>query len=243
MQAMRHLLLLVVTWMSGLACAAGLQVSPVTLTLEADQQADGVWLSNTSGAQLDAQIRVYRWTQQDGQERLELTRELMVSPPMLKLAPQARQLVRLIRSGPASPGTAEVSYRVLIDELPLPQPGDGKTLNFVMRHSLPIFVLPEGARPSPPRLEWSLRREGEQIMLEVANGGGTHAQLAELVFMNEAGARTAVHSGLLGYVLPGASMRWPLRIPAEVLDAQGRWQVMINGNTLTQEIALPRRPG
>lgn len=234
----------------GVAGAAGLQVAPVTLTLQPAQQADGLWLSNTGDAPLDAQVRVFRWTQAGGEDRLEPTREVIVSPPMLQLPAQGRQLVRVIRSGPPPAGTAEEAYRVLIDELPLPPPqmgqasssvpapsGAGKGLNFVMRHSLPIFISPAGAPASPPQLKWSLQRQGTQAVLEVANTGGTHAQLADLIFTDGAGRSTPVHPGLLGYVLPGTTMRWPLKVQPSTFVAQGRWQVMINGSTTEQDIA------
>jgi fimbrial chaperone protein len=177
----------------------------------------------------------------DGQEHLEPTRELMVSPPMLQLPVQGRQLVRVIRNGPPPTGPAEAAYRVLVDELPLPQADGKKGLNFVMRHSLPIFVTPAGAPPSPPQLSWTLRRQDGQAVLEVANSGGTHAQLADLVFTDAAGQRTTVHAGLLGYVLPGATMHWPLKALATTFDATGGWQVMINGTVTSQTIAPPDR--
>lgn len=227
--------------LTGLVCgaagAAGLQVSPVTLTLQATQQADGLWLSNAGSAPLDAQVRVFRWTQVDGQERLEPTQALLVSPPMLQLPVEGRQLVRVIRSGPPPAGRAEEAYRVLVDELPLPQANGEKGLNFVMRHSLPIFVAPAGAPPSPPQLKWALQRQGDQAVLEVGNSGGTHAQLADVVFTDAAGHRTVVHSGLMGYVLPGATSRWQLKPPAGTFTATGQWQVMINGSPATQNIA------
>ena len=226
----------------GAASAAGLQVSPVTLTLQATQQADGLGLSNAGSVPLDAQVRVFRWTQVDGQERLEPTRALIVSPPMLQLPVDGRQLVRVIRSGAPPAGPAEESYRVLVDELPLPQADGQKGLSFVMRHSLPIFLAPAGAPPSPPQLQWTLQRQGDQAVLEVANSGGIHAQLADLVFTDAAGQRTIVHAGLLGYVFPGPTMRWPLKSAAATFTATGQWQVMINGSSAAQNIApLDRR--
>ena len=228
---------------AGVVNAAGLQVSPVTLTLTPAQQADGITLANTGGAPLQAQVRVFRWTQDAGQDKLEDTRALLVSPPMLQLPLDGRQLVRVIRSGPAPAGSAEEAYRVLVDELPVqaPAPAAGSAegrrgLSFVMRHSLPIFVLPAGAAPSAPQLQWALRQEGAQVVLEASNSGGTHAQLADLVFTDARGQRTQVHGGLLGYVLPGARMRWPLKTPTSVLAAPGEWQVMINGTTGAQAI-------
>lgn len=45
------------------ATASGLQVAPVTLTLQASQNADGIWLSNAGENVLNAQVRVFRWSQ------------------------------------------------------------------------------------------------------------------------------------------------------------------------------------
>ena len=96
----------------GAVQAAGLQVSPVTLTPGPARQGDGLWRGNTGTAPLDAQIRVFRWTQVDGQDRMEPADGLVVSPPMLQLPTHGRQLVPVIRNGPppagpgAGPGSA-----------------------------------------------------------------------------------------------------------------------------------------
>lgn len=42
-----------------LATASGLQIAPVTLTLQATQNADGIWLSNAGENVLNAQVRVF----------------------------------------------------------------------------------------------------------------------------------------------------------------------------------------
>src|SRR5688500_4736362 len=96
------------------ANGASLQVSPTSVTLQAPQNADGLTLTNTGTAPLHAQVRVFRWTQQDNEEKLEPTRDLAISPPMLQLAPGAQQLVRIIRLG-SPPMDAETSYRLIVD--------------------------------------------------------------------------------------------------------------------------------
>nr|WP_274708929.1 fimbria/pilus periplasmic chaperone [Variovorax sp. S12S4] len=126
------------------ASASGLQVSPVTLTLQASQNAEGLWLSNTGDTVVHAQVRVYQWTQEDGAEKLTPSRELLVSPPMVQLDASARQLIRVIRTGvPAGP--VEGSYRVIIDELPV-EMKEKKGLQLVLRYSVPIFIAAAGAR-------------------------------------------------------------------------------------------------
>ncbi|MDR6889823.1 MULTISPECIES: fimbrial biogenesis chaperone [Variovorax] len=239
---MRRLLgcaaVLALAWAHAFASASGLQVSPVTLTLQPAQNADGLWLSNTGDTVVHAQVRVYHWAQENGAEKLTPSRELFVSPPMVQLDASARQLIRVIRTG-ATAGTVEGSYRVIIDELPV-EMKEKKGLQLVLRYSVPIFIAPTAQSPAP-QLAWSLRREEGQAVLEVANRGGMHAQLADLEFVDTAGRRTPVHAGLMGYVLPGARMRWPLKTPAEAFAPGGVLETKINGNATQENIPpLPR---
>lgn len=228
---------------TSLAAASGLQVSPVSLSLQPHQSAEGLWLSNTGDGTVHAQVRVYRWTQDGGADQLTPSRGLIVSPPMLQIAPGDRQLIRVIRPGapPSGNGATEQAYRVIVDELPI-EATNRKGLQFVLRYSLPVFVEAAGSAPAQPQLHWTLRRESERAVLEVSNSGDLHAQLAELEFVDAAGRRTAVHGGLLGYVLAGAQMRWILKPPASVFATGGTFQVMINGHTASQDVPLADGP-
>ena len=242
----RHLRNTLFTVLWGVSCAvaaSGLQVSPVSLTLPPTQAADGLWLSNTGDNVVNAQVRVFRWTQEGGEDKLTPSRGLLVSPPMLQLPAEGRQLIRAIRAGapPSGPGAVQEAYRVIIDELPVDTQGK-KGLQFVLRYSVPIFVQPAGALPSAPQLAWGLRRDGDKAVLEVANSGASHAQLADISFTDSAGVRTAVHPGLLGYVLPGAQMRWALKVPAAAFGAGGTWETMTNGTTAQQIIPTVDSP-
>lgn len=217
------------------ACAAGLQVAPISLTLDARRGADGLWLSNTGDAVLNAQVRVFHWTQANGEEQLAASRGLAVSPPMLKLEPGARQLVRVIRTGPA-PTEREDAFRLLVDEVPN-EAAQANGLNFVLRYSVPVFVAPAGAAPAAPQLEWSLRG-GAAATLEVANAGSTHAQLASLAFTGADGNVLSINAGLLGYVLPGATMHWPLPGDRATFAHGGRLSARVNGEPLATPVVL-----
>lgn len=229
---------------AALGCAAtfasGLQVAPVSLTLVSSQNADGLWLSNTGDNVVHAQVRVYRWTQEDDADTLATTRGLVASPPMVELAAGDRQLIRAIRLGAPPAGGTEEAYRLIIDELPVHDPSQ-KGLQYVLRYSVPVFVEPAGAPASAPQLQWALRREGNKMLLEVSNSGGTHAQIADVGYTDAAGKHGDIARGLLGYVLAGARMRWAVRVPAAALADGGRWEAMINGKT-DQSITLAERP-
>jgi fimbrial chaperone protein len=161
----------------------------------------------------------------------------------VQLAVGEQQLVRVIRIGapPNGAGAVEDAFRVAIDELPVDMHGK-KGLQFVLHYSVPIFVEPAGAPATKPALQWGLQRDGDHAVLQVGNSGGTHAQLANISFINEAGQRSEIAPGLLGYVLPGATMRWALKTPLDVFASGGTLEASINGEKATQKLSLADRP-
>lgn len=227
---------------SGWAVASGLQVTPTSLSLKASQNADGLWLSNNGDAMAHAQVRVYHWTQTGDGDQLTPSRGLVISPPMTQIAAGAQQLIRVIRVGPPPSGAAAVedAYRLAIDELPIDTRG-GAGLHFVVHYSVPIFIEPTGVAKTAPELQWRLQRDGKQATLQVSNRGNGHAQLAGLSFTDANGHRTELVPGLLGYVLPGSTMHWALKPPVAVFAAGGTLELMVNGQTTTENLALGAR--
>ncbi|MEP6940096.1 MAG: molecular chaperone [Rudaea sp.] len=242
-KALLHALLAGSGLLCGHAIASGLQVSPVSLSLEPTQNADGLWLSNSGDDVVHAQVRVYHWAQEGGEEKLTPSRGLVISPPMMQLAAGDKQLIRVIRVGtpPSGAGAVEDSYRVVIDELPIEAKDKKKGLQFVLHYSVPIFIEPLGGTPVP-QLHWALQREGEHVVLEVANTGSGHAQFADLAFTDNAGRRTELAQGLLGYVLPGATVRWALKPSATTFVGGGNLEALMNGTKATQTASLADRP-
>ena len=223
----------------GQAGASGLQVAPISLQLQARQNANGLWLSNTGDAVLHAQVRIYHWTQTDDTEQLTPSRSLLLSPPMLQIAAGDRQLVRVIRVGapPSGANAVEDAYRVVVDELPV-DTQNKEGVNFVLRYSVPVFVEPAGKASVAPQLNWALHRNGDQAVLEVRNSGDGHAQISQLDFTDLAGMHTALGDGLFGYVLPGARMRWILKPPASVFADGGTFHAKVNNEAVTQPVSL-----
>lgn len=241
---LRMAVLATALWAScGIAAASGLQVSPVSLSLKAAQNADGLWLSNTGDNLVHAQIRVYHWTQEGGEDHLTPSRGLVVSPPMLQLPAGGKQLVRVIRVGPPpiGPSAVEDAYRIAVDELPIESP-EKKGLQFVLHYSIPVFVEPAGDAAVSPQLHWTLQRNEGHATLVVSNSGDGNAQLADLTFTDRAGHRTEISGGLFGYVLPHSTMRWALKPAAAVFASGGTLEARINGNPASQDLSLADTP-
>ena len=224
------------------AMASGLQVSPISLSLQARENASGLTLSNTGDNVVHAQVRVYHWSQDETGDQLTLSRGLLASPPMIELNPSDKQLVRIIRATapPQGSGAVEDSYRILVNELPIKSPDQKSGLQFALSYSLPVFVQPAGVVKTSPKLQWStyVQSDSKQVKLRVHNSGNGHAQLASLSFIDAAGTIINVHKGLLGYVLPGATMYWTLKTPPSALTTGGKFKAMINGTETTQDVTL-----
>lgn len=235
----RLVLLACLVAVASTAQASGLQVSPVSLTLQATDNAQGLWLSNTGDNVVHAQVRVYHWTEQDGAEQLTPSTGLVISPPMVEIQPGAKQLIRVIRVGapPSGAGAVEDAYRLAVDELPVDvQRKQG--LQFVLHYSLPVFIEPVGVVQVEPKLQWSMQRAGDHVVLQASNSGTGHAQIANLGFVNRSGRRITINDGLFGYVLPGATIRWTLKQPATDFAGGGTLEASVNGAPVTQAIPL-----
>ena len=227
---------------SGLAVAGGLQVSPISLSLQARETASGLTLSNSSNDVVHAQVRVYQWSQDDTGDKLIPSRGLLASPPMIELKPGENQLIRIIRAKapPQGAGAVEGTYRILVNELPIESTIQESGIQFVLTYSLPVFVQPVGVTKTSPKLQWSmhLQPDGKEVKLRVSNSGNGHAQLAGLSFVDTAGNSTVMNPGLLGYVLPGATMNWTLKMPPSALTVGGKFKVMMNGTQTTPDVTL-----
>lgn len=219
-----------------LALASGLQVSPIMLQLQADTPAGALWLSNTGNETLHAQVRVFHWTQVEGADKLETSRDVIASPPMLTIEPGQRQLVRVIRQG-SLPTGSESAYRLVVDELPVDTdaPDAKQGLRFVLRYSIPVFVEPADGTKMQATLHARYIAGSDGPTLQVHNSGTSHAQVADLSMHGAHGQDTPLRKGLVGYALPGSTMTWKL---PQAPDAGATVRARINGDASSSTLAL-----
>ncbi|WP_352336417.1 fimbria/pilus periplasmic chaperone [Psychrobacter sp. 16-MNA-CIBAN-0192] len=219
-----------------------MQVSPISLSLQARESASGLTLSNSGNDMVQAQVRVYQWLQDDKGDQLIPSRGLLASPPMIKLKPGEKQLIRIIRAKapPQGTGAVEDAYRIMVNELPVKSAVQKTGLQFALSYSLPVFVQPVGVTKTNPQLQWSthLQADGKEVKLRVSNTGNGHAQLAGLSFTDTTGTSTDINPGLLGYVLPGATMNWTLKVPPSTITTGGKFKVMLNGTQTTPNVTM-----
>jgi fimbrial chaperone protein len=185
--------------------AASLQVAPVKVEVASPGAATSVKLRNEGTTPLNAQIRVFRWSQVNGEDKLEPTTDVVASPPLTKLSPKTDYTVRLVRVS-KTPVAKEETYRLFIDELPDAANQRNRAVNLLLRYSIPVFFYP--ASGAPASLTWSVDHSGGRLSVVAKNSGDRHIRVSNLKLKDEKGATVSFGNGLSGYVLGGSARRW-----------------------------------
>ncbi|MBH2766598.1 molecular chaperone [Serratia marcescens] len=215
---MRRLILLTFVLLGAVSTAGGasLQVTPTAVAFSPHESARQIWLSNTGQHPIQGQVRLYGWTQVDGNDVLTPTSEMGVAPPILEIPGGGTQLVRVVNRVPEGQRVAgERAYRLIVDELPPARANQTAGVQFLLRYSLPVFVAPlrtKAATALAP-LQVSVRNEKHGAVLRIDNPRLLHVKLTRLVLVAADGGTTVLQDGLLGYVLAGQSRSWHLARP------------------------------
>lgn len=221
----------------GAAHAASLRVSPTNLDMVAPGSAGVLTLTNEAKRPINVQVRVFRWTQANGIERLEPTNDVVVSPPSTRLAGGKDYTIRVVRVS-RKPVAAEESYRVVVDELPDPSRRQAGTVVLVVRYSIPVFFRDQNA--APPKVVWGVSRAKGSLMLTARNTGDMRLRLAE-VQLTQGGQVLGKREGLVGYVLGGARMQWPIGTGKSISSGRVGLKALSEAGPVNADVAISGR--
>jgi fimbrial chaperone protein len=206
------------------ASAGSFSVSPVRIFMDARERATGVTVINEGDTDLVMQAEVFLWKQKpDGTDDLQPTQDLVLAPPILKLAKGARQVVRLANLRPVPVGDQQ-TYRLIVREVPeaLAQT-PGVKIQVALAFSLPVFITPPGAKRD---LACSATRSGPSSLLATCeNRGQAYAQAANFTLITPSGNTLATADVKGGYILPNVKRSFEIngegsRVPGGPLKLQ-----------------------
>lgn len=201
------------------ASATSLSVSPTLIDVVASASAAASFRLRGGGADAtNIQVRVFRWRQEGGEDVLEPTDRVAVSPPFATIRPKTDYVVRVVRTS-AEPVVGEESYRVIVDELPAAQAPDGN-VNLAVRHSIPVFFRSKAAANPDPT--WGAIVTGGTLTISVANTGGRRLRVAALRLVDDDGVIADLGPGLAGYALAKSGRSWRIPVPARFSVARAR---------------------
>jgi fimbrial chaperone protein len=188
------------------AFAGTFTISPLRLDFADKSGMAVLTVRNEDATPVVVQTQGLAWSQEGGQDALNPSRDLLISPAVFTLPPGASQLVRVALRRGVDPAR-ELTYRVLLQEVPQTASPDFNGLQVVLRLSVPVFVEP--LAPAAPQVAWSASREADgRIAVSARNDGSAHLRIHRFAVKTADGAATVLEQPELAYVLPGSSRRW-----------------------------------
>jgi fimbrial chaperone protein len=220
------------------ALAGSFNVSPVRVELSAQNRTQALTVRNEGEEPSVVQAQVFAWSQEAGQDILQPTSELLVSPPVFTVQPGQSQLLRIALRGAPDPAR-QLSYRAVLQEVPAQARPGGPALAVALKISLPVFVEPPV--DTGPKLDWQARvATNGLIELNARNLGNGHIQVADFHLSDAAGGELASQQQV-SYILPGQTRTWTLT-PAADLASVSRLKLAgrSDAGDLATEIPLTR---
>lgn len=221
------------------ASAGVFSVAPIRVFMTVRDRAVAITLSNEGDAEIVLQADLHGWSQRpDGSDQLVPTDDLILAPPIVKLAPKAQQVVRLALLRPPD-ASRQLTYRLIVREVPEASSAartNAMEIPVALALNLPIFVSPPMARRN---VTCQVQRGGPaQVQALCRNEGNAYAQVRE-ARLRRAGAETARFEGG-SYILPGVAKPIALAAGAAVPAGPAELSVAFDdGTEQVFEVAVP----
>lgn len=187
--------------------AGSIEISPVRVDLSARARVSVLSVRNTGEDETVMQVSVIRWSAEDAANAFEPAVGLLVTPTTFRLSPGAVQVVRVgLRNAP--PADTEMTYRLIIEEVPAVQDQDTTQMRMVVRHDLPVFVAPLAAVQH--RLDLSMDCSAQGTVLTLRNSGNSHLKVVRITLQAPATDALQADWKTFEYLLPGSKKQWPV---------------------------------
>jgi len=221
--------------------AGTFSISPLRAELSSRAQTGALTLRNQESTPVVVQAEVLLWEQAEGEDKLSPTRDVLVSPAVFTIPGNGSQLVRVALRR-AADAQRELSYRLILTEVPQQASPDFTGLNVALRLSLPIFVAP--TTTAEPRIEWSATRGTDgKMALTASNAGNAHARVLNFNVSPAAGSTPGIQQDVTAYILPGQARTWTLDNKQNEATSSTDWQrLRVKGTTEAGDFEVEIRP-
>lgn len=216
------------------AIAGAFSVSPVRIYMLPRERAVAVTVVNEGDAEVVLQADINVWTQKpDGMDELDPTEDMILSPPIIRLAPNSRQVVRLALLKPAD-ASRQLIYRMIMREVPEAVSVIDKTVQLpvALALSMPVFITP----PLAKRIMDCVATPN--LTVKCANSGTAYAQVREIQLKRGTATLARFEGGT--YILPGAQKVISLKGETAVPPGVAQMSVSFDdGKSQVFEVTLP----
>jgi fimbrial chaperone protein len=218
--------------------AASFALAPLGLSIASRDSSGSVTVTNGSDDPVVIQVKTLTWTQRDGKDAREETRELIVNPPIFKLGPGDQQLVRFAsRMGP--PREVESAYRVVFSEVPSREaPRSEPGFRIALAMDIPLYLEPQAAVAATP-VRWQAVRTEKGVRITGENAGNVHFRVVNADFA--AGLESLGTQGNV-VILPRSRIDFDVSAPARGAAAIKLTAEDLASQPYSVDIALPPAP-
>lgn len=192
-------------------------VMPVRIYMSPKDRATAITIINEGDAELVMQADLYGWKQKpDGQDDLKPTEDIFLSPPIIKMAPKSRQVVRLARLITAK-SNDQITYRMIVREIPEAKPESQELqLQIALAFSIPVFITPPSAKA---KLACTAERVSAYVINAVCeNTGNAYSHPTSIQLSSSSGGKIATNAAG-GYILPDIKRSFDLKREGDAIPA------------------------
>jgi fimbrial chaperone protein len=224
----------------GPVAAADFGVVPLKVLLSQAKTTEVLTIRNNATTPLRLQVEGKTWGMDASKQwKLDDTDDLIFSPEILSIAPNAEATLRVGTLAPAD--ATEVSYRLLLTEIrdSSQAPANGLNLNVRTQVSLPVFVDPTGAA-SKAALTGAERRDNT-LRLTVSNSGNARidAQGMGVELLDSAGKVIETAQATSSYALAGAAVDVDVQVKPTSCKAATQVRLTLTAPVVTLTHDLP----
>ena len=224
-------------------------VNPIRIEMGPKQRSTTALVSSNSKRPVLLRVKAHRWSKRDGEDHLEASSNLIVTPPLLRLEPGQKQTVRLGLISARAPGSPEQQFRIEFEEVdggsvdvsaPEPEPGEkpkvAMQINLLTNISIPLILRGDSAVKSlAAKARWApteepttpvtisppeAAQEAAKAKLWVeVSNNGTATQQLAKLSLKTAEGLDYGEPGGFIYVLPGQMSRIVFNVPVGVLPS------------------------
>lgn len=228
------------------AYAGVFAVTPVRIYMAPKDRAVAITITNEGDSEIALQSDIFAWSQKpDGSDELVLTEDMILSPPILKLPPKARQVVRLALLVPRD-ASRQMTYRMVMREVPEALAANKNVVEvpIALALSMPVFVTPPVAKAevicevSRQESRTDEKMDARTLQAFCSNSGTAYAQVREVVLKRDGQQLARFEGG--SYILPGARKAITLKATQAVAAGAAEMLVTFDDNRQqTFAVSLP----
>lgn len=219
------LLALIASSLVSHAWAGSFSVTPVRVFMTPKDRAMAITLVNEGDTEIALQADIHSWAQKtDGSDQLDLTDELILSPPIIKLPARGRQVVRLALLRAPDP-SRQLTYRMIIKEVPEVTAPKDRVIQvpIALALSMPVFITPPVAKRD---VQCQVGAAEGSLQVSCGNQGTAYAQIREISVKQGQSQLAKFEGGT--YILPGAKKNIAIKPVIPVVSGEAELKLVFD---------------